>query len=143
MVYVAAAAIVLGAVACAPANAEPESYPHQQAVYGAARGHGMLSTPTPSPTATPQPTATPAPEYSNACQAAAAAYPWDLDEAFYIIYRESGGDPWAVNASSGACGCFQMLACVGLGDPEANAAAAYQKWLDGGGSFYKHWYRWW
>jgi len=76
--------------------------------------------------------------------AAASVYDWPLWEVQYVMDHESfGGDPYALNRSSGACGCMQTLPCVGHGDPAANMAAAYAKWLDGGGSFYAAWYRWW
>ena len=38
----------------------------------------------------------------------------------WIIAKESGGNPYAINKSSGACGLFQKLPCnVPLGDVEA------------------------
>ena len=85
-----------------------------------------------------------APVFAGSCMAAASVYDWPLWEVQYVMDHESfGGDPYALNRSSGACGCMQTLPCVGHGDPATNMAAAYAKWLDGGGSFYAHWYRWW
>lgn len=41
----------------------------------------------------------------------------------WIIQHESGGDPYAVNPSSGACGLFQRLPCsVSLGDVASQMA---------------------
>lgn len=74
----------------------------------------------------------------------AAYFPyWAVDEALDVIQHESRGDPNAWNfEGSGACGLFQTLPCAGL-DPEANVAAAYIKWLDGGKDFWRHWRQFW
>jgi hypothetical protein len=125
------------------------------------------ATPTPEPTATPMPTVAPtmpvtprsAPVQGQdasgrvtvasagldgvSCMTAAAAYDWPMGEVEYVITHESGHNPFAVNAFSGACGCMQLLPCQGLGDSRTNVAAGYAKWLDGGRSFERHWYRWW
>jgi hypothetical protein len=51
----------------------------------------------------------------------------------YIIDRESGGDPNAVNSSSGACGLTQLYPCPPGGlDPMTNLRYAYQKYLASG-----------
>lgn len=116
--------------------------------------------PTPTPTATPEPTATPLPPTpvpppapteesytppvpSGDWRDIVCSYGWSCAEALNVIARESGGNPYAVNSSSGACGLFQMLPCVGYGDPATNIAAAWAKYVDGGYSFYRHWYQWW
>lgn len=75
------------------------------------------------------------------------AYDWPLEEVAYVIHAESRGDLCAVNRSSGAACWFQILSAEqylpGYLDPESCVAAAYRKWLDGGRSFERHWYRWW
>ena len=102
----------------------------------------------PAPTVYVAPPQAPAPPvFDTSCAAQVVLYDWDIDEALYVMSKESGGDPWALNPS-GACGCFQMLACVGYGDPVANVAAAYGKWQDqanhmGHPGFHWHWFRWW
>ena len=95
----------------------------------------------------PPPVAPAPPVFSTGCAEQIVLYDWDVSEALYVMSKESGGDPWALNPS-GACGCFQMLACVGHGDPVSNVAAAYGKWQDqanhmGFPGFHWHWYRWW
>lgn len=105
----------------------------------------------PVPQATPEPVA-PAPEPQPVEQApqetyygdwrdAVCSYPWSCSEALYIIERESGGNPEAWNPS-GACGLFQLLPCPGY-DLYTQLEGAYAKWLDGGGSFQRHWYNHW
>ena len=48
-----------------------------------------------------------------------------------IIFRESGGDPHAVNPSSGACGLTQLYPCPGSSalDPMTNLFYAREKCL--------------
>lgn len=74
----------------------------------------------------------------------ASVFPaWAVDEALYVISRESGGDPNVYNRQgSGACGLFQTLPCECL-DPACNVAVAYRKWVGGGESFYAAWYQYW
>lgn len=51
----------------------------------------------------------------------------------YIIDRESGGDPNAINASSGACGLTQIYpAQPGCLDPMTNLRMAYAKYQASG-----------
>lgn len=95
-------------------------------------------TPTPSPT--PVPTLASANCYRSEIDDYFPA--WALDEAAYVVFRESSCNPNAVNPSSGACGLFQLLPCTCI-DVRCNVAHAYAKWLDGGMGFHKHWYRWW
>lgn len=60
-----------------------------------------------------------------------------------IVSKEGGNDLCQFNTQgSGACGPFQTLYCAGL-TPEEHYAAAYAKWLDGGGSFDRHWRNFW
>lgn len=40
-----------------------------------------------------------------------AQYSWPVQTMMYHICHESGGDPGAINSSSGACGLFQLLPC--------------------------------
>lgn len=106
-------------------------------------------TPTPEPAYVPPPSVpqqtveTPPVAVGGDWVSVVCSYGWSCAEALNVIAHESGGNPWAVNPSSGACGLFQMLPCVGLGDPWANAAAAWLKYVDGGYSFQRHWYQWW
>ena len=100
-----------------------------------------------TPTAYVAPSPTAPSVFDTSCAAQIVLYDWPVEEALYVMSKESGGDPWALNPS-GACGCFQMLACVGYGDPVANVAAAYGKWQDqanhmGYPGFHWHWFRWW
>lgn len=53
----------------------------------------------------------------------------------YIIDRESGGNPNAINSSSGACGLTQLYPCYGGSawlDPMTNLRLAYQKYQASG-----------
>ena len=52
----------------------------------------------------------------------------------YIISRESGGDPSAVNPTSGACGLTQLWPCPGPGalDPITNLRYAFAKYQAAG-----------
>lgn len=74
----------------------------------------------------------------------AAYFPsWAVDEALDVIQHESRGDPNVWNfEGSGACGLLQLLPCVST-DPEINIAAGFEKWLDGGMDFWRHWRQWW
>ena len=70
---------------------------------------------------------------------------WPRADAEYVADHEGGWDLCQFNTQgSGACGWFQILPCPQLGlTPEGQIAAAYNKWLDGGGSFERHWFRFW
>lgn len=78
-----------------------------------------------------------------------AEYAWDVDTALRIVDCESGGDPEAINPSSGAAGLFQLYGWAGLarrlfGDgrvliPWVNVATAFALWEDSGGRFGFHW----
>jgi hypothetical protein len=69
--------------------------------------------------------------------------PEDVDKALYVIQYESGGNPNAVNAQSGAAGLFQILPLHGVngGDPETaarwaanrvyNVRGGWQDWGEG------------
>jgi LysM repeat protein len=67
----------------------------------------------------------------------------------FIIQKESSGDPYAVNASSGACGLVQKLPCnVPLGDVSAQLADAekymksrYGSWINAKAFWLSH--NWW
>ena len=107
-------------------------------------------TPTPPPTPVPTVVPTMVPAYTPAPISAAAvlqgtgqcglrssveqwyalvsSYPWDVCTALRIMNCESGGDMFATNSSSGACGLFQHLPCQHNGDQEANTALAYAKY---------------
>lgn len=69
------------------------------------------------------------------------SYPWPCDEAMRVSQVESGGNAYAVNPGSGACGLFGLYPCTCI-DPECNVATAFAKWVETH-SFYEHWYRWW
>jgi hypothetical protein len=84
--------------------------------------------------------------------ALAAGFPPEVvagAEMATVIQTESGGDLCAVNTSSMAACWAQILSSAGEQqqiaylDPSTCMAAAYAKWLDGGGGFYSHWYQWW
>lgn len=67
-----------------------------------------------------------------------------VDESEAVIMAESGGDLCAVNPTSGAsCWWQQHPGGAQYLDPAACMAAGHAKWLDGGGSFERHWYRFW
>jgi len=70
---------------------------------------------------------------------------WPRTDAEYVADHEGGWDLCQFNTQgTGACGWFQILPCPQLGlTPEGQIAAAYAKWLDGGGSFERHWFRFW
>ena len=58
-----------------------------------------------------------------------------IPHMLYIIDRESGGDPNAINASSGACGLTQLYPCYGGSawlDPMTNLRLAFQKYQASG-----------
>ncbi len=58
-----------------------------------------------------------------------------IPHMLYIIDRESGGDPSAVNASSGACGLVQLYPCSGGSawlDPMTNLRLGFQKYQASG-----------
>lgn len=65
----------------------------------------------------------------------------------YIIQRESGGNPWAVNPSSGAFGCAQVMpfhwapggACAGLDRWSIEDQRTCVDWLSQGGTRLSPW----
>ena len=57
-------------------------------------------------------------------------YPWPTQTAYRIMMCESGGDPNAYNARSGATGLFQIL--DGPRDPAENVALAFRMWQSRG-----------
>ncbi len=71
--------------------------------------------------------------------------PSAVDEALYIISRESRGDP---NAGSGCKGLFQIDASthfhhypeVDGNTAEGNTYIAARLWAKSGNSFHQHWY---
>lgn len=70
-----------------------------------------------------------------ASYARAAGFPESvIDELVAIAYRESRFNPGAINASSGACGLWQLYPCPGPDalDPARNAALAYSKYQSSG-----------
>lgn len=66
----------------------------------------------------------------------AAGFPSSaVPQMLYYSHRESGNDPNAINASSGACGLFQLYPCSGGSawlNPATNARLAYQKYAASG-----------
>jgi hypothetical protein len=94
--------------------------------------------PAPAPAPAPEPPAPAATDW----QSMVYGYPWPAEEALQVIWHESGGNPWAVNPSSGACGLWQHYPCVGM-DLYLQFDLAYQKWAGCGGSFQCDWYAWW
>lgn len=61
-----------------------------------------------------------------------------------LITAESGGDLCAVNDFSGAtCWIQQYRGGPQFLDPVTCMSIGYAKWLDGGGSFQRHWYAHW
>jgi len=66
--------------------------------------------------------------------AAGAGFPsWTLPTMVGFADRESGCNPTAINATSGACGLWQIYpAQPGCTDPAANAAMAFDKFTDDG-----------
>jgi hypothetical protein len=83
-----------------------------------------------------------APAPSGDWQIAVCSLAWSCSEALYVIAHESGGNMWATNPSSGACGLFQLLPCPGY-DLQTQLAGAWAKYVDGGYSFWRHWFQWW
>jgi len=58
-----------------------------------------------------------------------------IPHMLYIIQRESGGNPNAVNPTSGACGLTQLYPCYGGSawlDPMTNLRLAFQKYQASG-----------
>jgi len=69
---------------------------------------------------------------------------WVMPELAVIVRSESGGDLCAVNPSSGAtCWIQQHPGGSQFFDPMLCMSQGYSKWLDGGQSFYRHWYAHW
>jgi hypothetical protein len=66
----------------------------------------------------------------NCAEWLAAAGVTDTVNAMYIINRESGCNPWAVNASGGACGVAQELPC-GKSGCRLGDGACQVKWMNG------------
>ena len=68
-----------------------------------------------------------------------------MPELQKIINVESGGgDLCAINQKSGAsCWIQQLPGGEQFFDPYTCMSQGYAKWLDGGRSFYRHWYQWW
>ncbi len=73
---------------------------------------------------------------SWADELAAVGFPSSaIPQMLYYISRESGGDPSAINSSSGACGLLQLYPCYGGSawlDPMTNLRLAYQKYRASG-----------
>lgn len=131
-----AQAAASSAAAAAPASTQPAPAP-------------STTTPAPEPAPTPSstpptPTPTPVPVPGGVLSAAqvgalwvAAGGPASAEvQAETISYCESGDNPQAVNASSGATGLFQILGQVvpgNLFDPAVNAANAVAKYTAAGG----------
>lgn len=150
--FTLAALAVIAVTACTGVKAqEAEVYSIR---IGGVASDGVMVPPTPTPTAVIVPTTTPAgpvvvaahwnPDVERWRPLVASIFPgWAVSEALEVIHAESRGDPDVYNfQGSGACGLFQLLPCETT-DPEGNVRGAYRKWLDGGQSFWKHWYRWW
>jgi len=137
--------------------------PRRYVAPGAASdGVAPTATPSPSPTATPTPVpptaapaATPIPVIvtspAGSCgernveewRWLVAPYAWDATEALGVIRHESRGDPCVYNfEGSGACGLFQHLPCA-CTDLQCQVNLAWAKYVDGGYSFWRHWYQWW
>ncbi len=99
--------------------------PKQEATIAAVQVIAATPIPTPEPTPEPTPVATPVPtvvyvapvvvpvatgshtDWMATAGIAASDYPY----VEFIMMKESGGNPNAVNASSGACGLLQQLSC--------------------------------
>lgn len=76
-----------------------------------------------TPELTPVPTVKPTQHIAQAATTAPPSGSWqdwfraaglpesDWDAAYFIMMKESGGRPTAVNKSSGSCGLFQQLPC--------------------------------
>lgn len=86
-------------------------------------------------------TTTAAPTYTSssdgwADELAAVGFPSEaIPTMLGYIDRESGGDPSAINSSSGACGLLQLYPCYGGSawlDPMTNLRLAYQKYQASG-----------
>jgi hypothetical protein len=132
-----------------------------------AASDGVAPTATPSPTATATPVpptpvpATPRPQapatsaplggWAGGCgernveewRWLVAPYGWDATAALGVIQHESRGNPCVYNfEGSGACGLFQHLPCACI-DVQCQVALAWVKYVDGGYSFWRHWYQWW
>lgn len=90
----------------------------------------------------PEPVTEPMPSYSGgvlsaeqvASYARGAGFPESVIPTMVsIAARESGFDPGAINASSGACGLWQIYpAQPGCTDPATNAAMAFAKYQASG-----------
>jgi hypothetical protein len=74
----------------------------------------------------------------------ASTYDWPLDQVAFIVDLESKGDLCSINSSSGAiCWIQQHPGDYIFLDPVLCMSQAYSKWVDGGGSWWRHWCRWW
>jgi hypothetical protein len=106
------------------------------------RMRAELNAPDPVTTTTPDAPSTSVPSTGTitatsssngwADELAAAGFPSDaIPTMLGYIERESGGDPSAVNSSSGACGLLQLYPCYGGSawlDPMTNLRLAHQKY---------------
>jgi soluble lytic murein transglycosylase-like protein len=83
-------------------------------------------------------TTAPSASYSGgwADELAAVGFPASvIPTMLYIIDRESGGNPDAINSSSGACGLLQLYPCYGGAawlDPMTNLHFGFQKYQASG-----------
>lgn len=140
----------VGAMATATSTTTPTPAPRRLVVSASSDGVRPTDTPTATPTATntPEPTATrvpPAPTRKPPQAAAQAqsgtwpaaveqwrglvcSYAWNCEDALRRINCESGGNAYAVNPNSGACGLWQHLPCEAQGDPIASTALAWAKY---------------
>ena len=92
--------------------------------------------PKPTTTVAPKPTTTVAPKATTSTKAdprrwmdLIRKYPWDAEHAYRIMMCESGGNPNAINRSSGATGLFQIHPGGSQYlDPVKNADTAYAKY---------------
>jgi hypothetical protein len=100
----------------------------------------MLAPPTPAPT--PASSSTPVAAISGLQSQASAPSGGGACNAIpgYIVQRESGGNPAAVNSSSGAFGCYQLMpehfagggACADLSRDQAGQDKCAARLWDGG-----------
>lgn len=138
----------VSAVATLPPTKTPTPAPRRAIAPIVADGVRPTDTPTATPTATntPEPTATrvpaptqppPRPVYAQAGEwsdsveqwrGLVCSYGWNCEDALRRINCESGGNAYAVNPTSGACGLWQHLPCEAQGDPIASTALAWAKY---------------
>lgn len=139
-------ALVVGGASSAAARVIYEAPPSHHIRYGLPVQQVRKAPPAPAPA--PSAVAAGGGGLSSsqvATYSAAAGFPASLVPAMVqIAWRESRFDPGAVNASSGACGLWQLYPCPGSAalDPQANAWYAREKCLDAvaaGGSCLDPW----